>query len=185
MYKPTTNNTNNTRLTFHSTDLPTWETEPSIGLGFTQNARQTKLGMLLALKRVFSLVITVISSPFIGHFIKRILVLLTFPISRGNTQNGCHFMCFILQHLPCWGLFSFCDITNQLVASLLIYLPQFSVCVSVISYKHRYHDHSFLFIVARGVYLLLALKMMRRKNVCFLNYQMLKERGNSRDTYGT
>ena len=45
-----------------------------------------------------------------------------------------------------------------------------------------YHDHSVVFIVARAVYLLLALKMVRR-NVCFLNYQMLKERGNSRDKY--
>ena len=65
-----------------------------------------------------------------------------------------------------------------------VFCPQFSVCVSVISYKHKYHDYSVVFIVARGVYLLVALKMMRR-NVCFLNYQMLKERGNSRDKYGT
>ena len=76
----------------------------------------------------------------------------------------------------------FCDITNQLVASLLS--SSILSLVSVISYKHRYHDHSIVVIVARGVYLLLALKMMRR-NVCFLNYQMLKEGQNSRDKYGT
>ena len=42
-----------------------------------------------------------------------------------------------------------------------------------------------LCLLRLGVFfLLLALKMMRR-NVCFLNYQMLKEPGNSRDKYGT
>ena len=93
--QPTTNNTNNTQLsqlTFHLTDFPTWQTEPNIGLGFTQNARQKKLGVLLALKPFLNLVITVIHSPFISHLTERILALLTFHSSLENTQNGCYFM---------------------------------------------------------------------------------------------
>ena len=105
MYKQSTNNTNNTQLTFHPTDLPTWQTEPN-----ARNRNVTRFEPL------FQSDYDCYKLPV---YTKRILPLLTFHSFRGSTQNGRPFMYFILQHLPCWSLFLFCDITDQLVASLL------------------------------------------------------------------